>query len=360
LSLGVALVAAPAPRQLPPTPPPAPFPSAAVLVERRQAAENLPLFQSAEPLVFTLAADFKAIDRDRHPESTTTYPGTITFGQSDGTTVTRPVRVRGRGHTRRDPRVCDFVPLRIEFAKPDVAGTVFAGQSALKLGTHCRSAALFEQYVLREYTAYRIFNLLTPASFRVRLARATYVDAPSKKSLGERFAIFLEDADDVARRMEGRVNEQRKFGFDRLDQDYLTLMTLFQFMIGNTDLAVKAQHNIRAVEMPDETRYAVPYDFDYSGLVNTIYAVVDTKRIEGITSVRERRYLGPCRTQADLEPFLEKMRAARPAVEALYDLPGFTEASRRDGRAYLESFYRTIDRPAEVKKTLVDRCMKDG
>ncbi len=38
--------------------------------------------------------------------------------------------------------------------------------------------------VLREYAAYRIFNLVTPESFRARLAKVTYVDTGTKKNLG--------------------------------------------------------------------------------------------------------------------------------------------------------------------------------
>ena len=344
-----------------PTPPPGPWPSAAVFAERRREAENLALFRSADTLPFTLTADFRAIDRDRDPESTKTYGATITFTQPDGTEASRSLRIRGRGHTRRDYKLCDFSPLRLEFTRGEMKGTPFAGQGALKLVTHCRSVAVFEQYVLREYSAYRILNLLTPYSFRARLARATYIDAATRKKIDERYAIFIEDADDVARRMEGRVNEQRKFGFARLDQDYLTLVTLFEYMIGNTDVAFAAQHNVRVVETPAEKRYPVPYDFDYSGLVNTSYAIVDKTRIRGITSVRDRLYLGPCRTAAELEPIFARMRAARKAVEALYDeIPGLTDASRRDAKAYLDGFYRTIDRPLEIKRAFIDGCKSDG
>ena len=343
-----------------PTPPPAPFATPEVMAERKREAEARPLFASEEPLAFTLAGDFKAIDKDRDPESTVTFPGTITFAAADGSIATKPVRIRGRGHTRRDIKLCDFMPLRIEFTKAEMAGTVFGGHNAIKLGTHCRSVAVFEQYVLREYTAYKIFNLITPNSFRARLANATYVDAPTGKTIGRRFAMFLEDEDDVARRMEGRINEQRKFGFSRLDTDSLTLVTLFEYMIGNTDVAFTAQHNVRVVETPAGARYPVPYDFDYSGLVNASYAVVDKTRIRGIDTVRDRRYLGPCRNAEALEPLLARIRAARADIEKLYQLAGLTEASRRDAKSYLDGFYRTLDRPADVKRALIDICESDG
>jgi hypothetical protein len=62
------------------------------------------------------------------------------------------------------------------------------------LGTHCRSDnRLFERYVLREYTVYRLYNLLTPFSFRARLVRATYVDTAKKKTIDAGYAMFIED-----------------------------------------------------------------------------------------------------------------------------------------------------------------------
>jgi hypothetical protein len=101
----------------------------------------------------------------------------------------------------------------------------------------------------------------------------------------------------------------------------------------------------------------VPYDFDLSGLVDTSYALLD-KRLP-IDSVRDRLYRGPCRTAAELEPALEKFRATKPQVLALYDsLPDLDPAYRRDAKKYLEEFYSLISRPDRVKKVLVDGCKR--
>ena len=69
--------------------------------------------------------------------------------------------------------------------------------------------------------------------------------------------------------------------------------------------------------MTSGRRFTVPYDFDYGGLVNAPYAVVDATRIRGITTVRERLYLGPCRTEAELEPHFAKFRAAKNDIVVL-------------------------------------------
>jgi hypothetical protein len=102
-------------------------------------------------------------------------------------------------------------------------------------------------------------------------------------------------------------------------------------------------HNVEVVETPAAKRYPVPYDFDYSGLVNASYAVVD-RNVFKISSVRERVFRGACWTPAQLAPTFEAFRAAKPAILALYDdLPGLTDASRRQAKSYIEDFYKQID-----------------
>jgi hypothetical protein len=338
---------------------PDPWPDATVLDERRRSAETRPLFASAEPLPITIAADFRAVQRDRNPKSEKTFPATITVPNEDGTIATIPIQIRTRGHSRRLRQTCDFAPLRLEFIKEQARKTVFEGHGPLKLGTHCKANnSRFEQYVLREYTVYRLYNLLTPFSFRARLVRVTYVDTAKKKkkTVDVRYAMFIEDDDDVARRMSGRISDRRGLLFRNVHADTVQLMTLFEYMIGNTDMSMKLQHNVRIVETPANVFYPVPYDFDYSGLVDTSYAVADTK-LFGIQTVRERLYRGPCKTAAELEPFFARFRAAKADIMALYTaLADMTPSYRKDAQKYLDAFYSTIDQRGAAKAAFIDRC----
>ena len=353
-------VAAP-PRKAPKTaPPPKDWPDARTLASRQQDAENRRLFREVAPLAITITADFKAVDRDRNPASTKTFPATLQFTKDDGSTGALDVQLRTRGHMRRLFATCDFAPLRIEFQKDQVKGTVFDRQTALKLGTHCRNIKEVEQYVLLEYSAYRINNLLTPRSFRARLATATYIDSVAKKPLGTHHAMFIEDDEDVARRAGGRLTD-RKDDLHWLDMEQFTRMTLFEYLIGNTYMSILAQHNVRLVQMQNRTVYPVPYDFDYSGLVNALYAV--PPRELTLASVRDRLFRGPCRTMPQLQSVLSEMRAVRPALRAIYDeLAGLGLDPKRQKRTldYLDEFYRLIDRPAEVKLAFLTDCLKNG
>jgi hypothetical protein len=338
---------------------PKPWPDAKTLEARRRDAEGRRLFSTHEPLAFTLAADFKAIGKDRNPNSTKTYAATIEVASQDGTTASIPVQIRTRGHVRRRPDICSFAPLRVEFTKGGTKGTVFTGQSAIKLGTHCQDGSSFDQYVIREYSVYRLYNLITPRSFRARLAKATYQDSVTKKSLGTHSALWIEDDEDVAKRLGGRIVDVTGITFRRVDQEAVAIMMLFEYMIGNTDLSMISPHNVRFVQTPAGKRYPVPYDFDYSGLVDAGYAV-PAKGL-GIEKVRDRLYRGPCMTVEELQPHLDRLRGLKPEVMALYDtLPDLTASSRKNITGYLEEFYRTIDRPADVKRDLVAKCEKIG
>jgi hypothetical protein len=237
-------------------------------------------------------------------------------------------------------------------------GTPFDGQHVLKLGVHCRNAKEFETYPQREYAAYRIFNLLTPRSFRARLARVTYFDTGTKKSLGTHNGVLIEDDDDVAKRLQGRLTTQRD-AFPGLDADAFTLMALFEYMIGNLDVSISAQHNVKLVQMPTRALYAIPYDFDYSGLVDATYAQPPPGM--GITTVRDRIYRGECRPATELEPFFAKFRAIKTELPAIYDsIPDLDPSVKKKALAYLDQFYRTIDRPADVKAAFIDlgHCLK--
>lgn len=324
-----------------------PWPSPEKMTERRLEAEADPLFASADPLEITLAADFKAINRDRNPESKTPFPGTLRIGES-----AIPTTINARGHLRRMARTCDYVPLRVAFAKKDVKGTLFERQDALKLVVQCAGGRDYEQYILREHLAYRLYNLITSRSFRSRLVRVNYVDAAGK-AIGSRAGMFLEDESSVARRMEGRVVELPRLRFEDVHSDSLMPMMIFQYMIGNTDFSIYALHNVRIVQRPDKSLHPVPYDFDVSGLVNPPYGI--PARALMIKSVTDRLYRGPCRPQSLVDPYVANFVAKKDAVRALPDaIPGLERATRDTVRSFLDSFYGSIKTPKDVRGVFVN------
>jgi len=330
------------------------WPEEEVLQARRTEADARRLFRDIEPLAFTLTADFKAIHKDRRPESTARFPAVLSTPGEKGAPHEIAVKLGTRGHFRLMARNCDFVPLRVEFPK-ETAGTAFEGQTALKLGTHCRGEKGYENYTLREYLTYRLFNMLTPLSFRARLARATYVEQTTKKVIATRYSIFIEHENEVARRFGGRVVELPRIVFKDLDPPTLTRMMMFEYMIGNTDFSIWALHNVRIVQDRARKLFPVPYDFDLSGFVHAPYATPDPRI--GLRSVLDRLYRGPCRTTEEFDAVAESFRARRADMMALLDsMRDLEPGARSEARDYLDGFFRTIEKPATIKKQLVDGC----
>jgi hypothetical protein len=267
------------------------------------------------------------------------------------------VTLRTRGHLRLTHETCAFPPLSIEFPKDETRDTLFDGQDKLDLITHCQDDSDYDQYVLKEYLAYRLFNLVTPRSLRVRLAQATYVDSRSGRKVASRYAVFIESEDDLARRLEGRALAFPHTVFTNYDRDALTTAMVFEYMIGNTDYSIWGLHNVRQVQTRARPLYPIIWDFDGSGLVSAPYVVPDARL--GIPSARVRVYRGPCRTLEGFEPTFAAFRAKEAESMALVNsLPGLRPFHREQAAQFLTQFYKVLRSPEELKKAFVDRCNK--
>jgi hypothetical protein len=325
------------------------WPDDDILLTRRAEAEKRRLFQDAGPVDFTLTSDFSLLNKQRTPNNATSFPGVLTVGAVDV-----PVRIGSRGHLRLKASTCEFVPIRIEFPKEHLAETLFEGQTTLKLGTHCRNESTFDEYVIREQLAYKLASLVTPLSFRARLARATYVDGRSKKTLSTHRALFLEHENDVARRLGGRIVRVPHMLFNDFDRDALTTTMMLEYMLGNTDYSIWSLHNIVIVQDKKRRFFPIAYDFDLSGMVNAPYAAPDPRL--PLSSVTDRLYRGPCRTVDEFDAAAEPFRAHQQDMIAAVESSDLNGAHKREVKEFLDSFFRRIATPQAIKRTFVDGC----
>jgi hypothetical protein len=335
-----------------------PWPDASVLADRQNDAEHRALFQNTEPLEFTLESDFGAINKERNPNSTPRFSAVLKAPGPDGQVKSIDIKLSPRGHLRRKSITCAFVPLRLEFTKDSTKGTAFEGPAtALKLITHCENSKEHEQFILRENLAYRLANILSPRMFRARLAKVTYIDSKSKKTITTRYGTLLEDDNDVARRLGGRVVSIERTSFTDLEPDTLAKTTIFEFLLGNTDYSIYALHNVILVQLPNRSLLPVAYDFDLSGLVHAPYAVPDTRL--GIKTVLERLYRGPCLSQEQLEPTLATFRSKKSDMLAAVDaMPDLNADARKEVRNYLNDFFSAIDKPSSVNRYFISGCKR--
>jgi hypothetical protein len=325
--------------------------------DNSSGADDLPapLFQSDEPLFLTLSMDIKTVIRDIEEEES--HPAEISYTDAEGTEITLPLKIKVRGNFRKDRANCDFPPLRLNFSKITVINTIFAGQDKIKLVTHCRSRNdLYEQNVLKEYLAYKLYNLFTDESYLVRLVHLTYADTEGKLDTLKKMAILLEPNQQMARRNGCEILKVKYFDQERCDRHKTTLMSVFQFMIGNTDWGVKAMHNVVLLQEDNTVRpIVVPYDFDWCGLVNAPYAV--PAELLPIESVRTRCYRGFCRPDEELQLALNEFRQRREEIyQTCRSIPFLTEKELSKIIKYMDQFFKTLDNPRAVELEFHRNC----
>ena len=312
------------------------------------------LFEASEPLELTLKADFGAINKNRGNDKPN-HPGVLSYTTAAGDSVALDVQVHTRGHFRLAR--CQYPPLKIVFNREQAAHTTFAHQGSLKLAVQCRGGQGYENYLLEEYLIYRAYNLLTDRSFRVRLARVTYVDATGKHAPETRRAFFIEDDDRMARRNNTKVFEQKGVTQGELEFDQTGLAMVFQYMIGNTDFAVTALHNIVLIRDSVDTVYPVPYDFDWSGVIATPYALPDS-RLE-IRDVRQRLFRGECRSPQELASLFARFNAQKEAIYALYRgmaAEGLEPKRIAQALDYYDDFFKTINDAGRTRREFTLVC----
>src|SRR5579884_3098230 len=156
-----------------------------------KSPEPRALFASDVPIHVTIEGPMALLASNR---AQVPRPATMTV---DG--VPYPITLTTRGITRRSAATCDFPPLRVTLTRPAPPGSLFEHQHHLKLVTHCRRSADFQQKVLLEYSAYLLYNKMTEQSFRARLANIDYRDEDGRPYIS-RVGFFLEDFSDVAKR----------------------------------------------------------------------------------------------------------------------------------------------------------------
>ncbi|MDZ7606325.1 MAG: hypothetical protein U5K79_12230 [Cyclobacteriaceae bacterium] len=318
-----------------------------------------PLFAAETPIEFTLKLDVKAVKNDNSDDPQYS-DGSLILKNPGAGTKEFSLKVKARGHARRVYDFCTFPPIKINFKKSEVKGTVFDGQDKLKLVSYCRDINDYEYLVLKEYLIYKIFNLITPNSFEVRLAQVTYQDINDSGKPITRYGFLIEDDEQMATRTGGKLTDVMLANHDRCERNSLDIFTIFEYMIGNTDwwMARPKTHNVLLVAMSNGNILPIPYDFDYSGLVGASYAVPDEKL--GTKDVKERIFRGYCRFPGTYEKTAEIFMAKRQDIFSLVEsfelLP---EVQRKIMIKYLEAFYSDIENPQTFNTKINKACELD-
>ena len=314
-----------------------------------------PLYSSHDILELSLTFDWKELVFDVG-DIRSFHNAQLTYFITEGDSVSMPVEVQTRGHYRRSRDNCDFPPIRFRFSEEKVVNTLFYGQDKLKLVTHCNdNRKIFTEYLLKEYLAYRIYNLFCDESYKVRLARITYNDSEGKNKQLTRFAFFIEKTEHLASRIGGIELEFSGLPKEVTDAELTLLFSVFQYFIGNTDWSIPALHNVRMIFLPGPKYVPVPFDFDFSGLVGTYYAIPDPKI--PIESILQRIYRGPCVELETILPVLELFNRKKPEIYSLIsDFEYLEPKERAKILRYFDKFYKTLNNDRQLKREFINNC----
>jgi hypothetical protein len=312
------------------------------------------LFDSEELMELTLQFDISTFQRKKSSEEY--LPALLTCYLSKNDSVTKTIMLRARGNNRKT--VCSFPPIRLNFKKAGSSKDKFAKVDKLKMVTHCEPGNL--DYTLKEYLAYKLYNVLTEYSYRVRLARIKYINTARNNKAFSEYAFFIEPAEMVCKRLNAVEVENIKLTQRNILPEVMDQMAIFNYMIGNTDWSVPIYHNVTILHK----RFAensnlgiiIPYDFDHAGLINASYALP----YEGlrIKSVLERQYLGICRSR---EVFSDRLKAFTEKkdqfIRVIREFPYLDEKTKKGMIAYLETFYREMNKSKTILYKFTADCI---
>lgn len=298
--------------------------------------------QGAEILDATLKTDLSqllsAIEGDAEYQ-----PAVFSFTAPNGEAFTINLKVKQRGKFRRT--ACDFPPIMLNFSAKELTRMGLADYDKYKLVTHCsEDLPVGNEKVLREYLAYKLYQELTPQSYRVQLVRIQYLDSSHRISGFTRYGIIIEDTDEMASRIGGKECDDCFYALNgMLHHSSVNLHAMFQYMIGNSDYSLPVLRNVKLVRSQrNNLLIPVGYDFDFSGLVEAPYAIPASHL--GQFVVRQRIYLGTFTPDEDMKQvvnlFFNKQDRILRLIQQFKPLPARQRAEVKD---YILSFYEQME-----------------
>ncbi|MFK7810692.1 MAG: hypothetical protein AB8F74_22985 [Saprospiraceae bacterium] len=294
-----------------------------------------------------LTADFSTLRRNRYKEDY--YTGQLQFLDNDDSIQNYEVALRTRGKSRK--KVCYYPALKLKLSKKELKQNGLSNDNKYKMVCQCKAGKSHQQSLLREYIAYKIYNLISPNSFRVHLLKLNYKDTSTRKE-EKRYAFFLESAKGLEERLDGKIIDREKLELSKISRKESIQLSIFQYMIANTDWNIIALHNVKLLLDQNNSIIPIPYDYDYSGLADTPYATPNPDY--QMESVRDRYFLSDGYTKTEINKALVNFHEQKEEVEELVSSFNLlSKKSKRHTLRFLKDFYKTIEKPKRVTRELV-------
>jgi hypothetical protein len=296
--------------------------------------------------------DWKQLEKKKKEK--TYQAAEVRFVSNDQDIKTLPVQIRTRGNMRL--QLCSLPPLKLKFEKSVLADNGLSPMNEMDIVQPCHEARDYYQLILKEYLAYKLWELVSPNYFRTQLIRIHYTNPDETEAHDPSYAFLVENTEELVERLGGRKNKTSVISSNAVDKQPLLLVALFQFMIGNTDWYIQNRHNLEFVGLPGHSLLVtIPYDFDYSGLVNAPYAV-HHESLE-LTSISSRYYQGRCCPEAEVNAIVKIFLDQKTNILNMPGrIQGLDEREAREAQAYLSGFFEIIENPKKLENQVIKHC----
>jgi len=313
--------------------------------------QDISLFGSDEILNVSIYMDLSAFLKKTSKTDSFIAKMVINPGRTDS--INRKIRIKYRGILRYD--ICSFPPIQINFKKPlySDSGEI----KKIKLVTHCEPGSLTDEYVIREYLVYKLFNALTDTSLRVRLLKINYIDPKGNKKTIIKYGVFIEPVDFLARRTNSTIVKATNLNQNHIIPRVNDRMAIFNYLVSNWDWSLPGKHNVEVIKpisySAGSLGIAVPYDFDLTGIVNAEYAVPPPDI--GIETIRNRIYSGLCRTkEVYIDDLIEFINKKEKLYSAINECPYLNQRSKKDITNFMDEFYNKLEKTKSMDNLIED------
>lgn len=250
------------------------------------------------------------------------------------------------GKSRR--KICRMPPLKMNFKKNELETFNFIKDiDKMKIVFQCQTSGSMAESIKKEKFLYDLYELVSPYGFRSKMVKIKISD---DKNFVEGFII--ESDKDFMKRRDIELLKNRTIAPTVVDREEYVKMCLFQFMISNSDWSARKGHNTDLFKRnADNSLVIVPYDFDYSGIIDNSYAVAPENL--PIDDVTQRYFMDKTITVEELEKGIAYFLDIENDIYSTCDSASFlSESSQKRMKKFIENFYKIIKDKKATKKLL--------
>ncbi len=282
----------------------------------------------------------------------------LAFTDVNGTAQNWDLNVSIRGKFRRQR--CEFAPLKLDFGKKDLKAAGLQNWDKYKLVSTCSSDPDAKNLVLKEYLAYRVYNTLTPQSFRVQRVMITYADANGNYPDRTEEGFIIENTDEMAARLGGKeVDNALGLPADAYNPTAEATHALTQYLFSNGDFSMPMARNMKVVEMPTGELVPVGYDFDFSGWVGAPYAS-PTSEI-GQQSIYHRIYQGYAQSDDVMRKVADRFKdKRRQVIDLIANFQYLPTEDRTIVQRFAARFFKELNQMNRNEAALLYDQLRDG